>query len=60
MTTATMMMQGHDNNDNNNKAPQTGRTTNANTVMPYLRSNNQPLQPERGGRRGDNMTTDDG
>jgi hypothetical protein len=38
----TMTMQGH-NNHNSNKAPQTGRTTSADAVEPYLKSNNQPL-----------------
>jgi hypothetical protein len=57
--TTLMRMQGH-NNDNEDEAPQTGRMANADAVKPWLKSYDQPLQLPRDGRRGDNMTMDDG
>jgi hypothetical protein len=56
--TTTITMQGNNNYDN--KAPQTGRTTSPYAIEPCLKSNNHPLLLAKGGRRGDNTTTDDG
>jgi hypothetical protein len=41
-----MTMRGHNDNDDN-KAPQTGRTTSANAVEPCLKIKNQPYSRQQ-------------